>query len=94
MSTSEDRRWFAAVAMMEQCALCNAFGVQVAHRNEGKGMGMKTAAWMTAPLCQECHHEIDNGKNITRDERRALMDKAIIRTHDWLIQNGLLVLKR
>jgi hypothetical protein len=79
MSTAEERR----------CHLC-----QTAHRNEGKGMGLKTPPYMTARICQECHHEIDNGKNLSRDERRAMIDKAIVLTHAWLIENGLLILKR
>lgn len=94
MSTAEERRWFAAVAMMETCALCKTYGIQIAHRNEGRGLGRKSDPWMTAPLCPECHNAIDNGRDLNRDERRALMDKAIIRTHDWLIQSGLLVLKK
>jgi len=94
VSTAEERRWFAAVAMMETCALCGSYGVQVAHRNEGKGMGKKSDPWMTAPLCPECHQSIDSGRHLSRDERRALIDKAILRAHDWLIRNGLLILKR
>lgn len=94
MSTAEEKRWFSAVALMEKCALCGANGPQIAHRNEGKGMGKKTDPWMTAPLCADCHGEIDNGRHLNRDERRALIDKAILRTHAWLIENGMLILKR
>lgn len=94
MSTAEERRWFAAVAMMEKCALCGAHGIQIAHRNEGKGMGMKVPHWQVAPLCPECHAAIDNGRDLNRDERRAQMDRALVRTYDWLIRSGLLILKR
>lgn len=88
MTTAADRRWFAAVASLETCALCGRQGEQIAHRNYGKGMGMKTEAYMTAYLCRECHSEIDSGRDLTRDERRALLDRAIINTHKRLIENG------
>ncbi|MCG9052366.1 DUF1364 domain-containing protein [Laribacter hongkongensis] len=66
--------------------------MQVAHRNEGKGMGMKSSDHMTAALCPTCHHEIDNGKGLPRDERRARMDRAIVLTHDRLVKAGKVVL--
>lgn len=93
MSTAEERKWFAAVATIEDCVLCRAYGIQVAHSNQDRGMGQKSAPWMTAALCPREHHEIDNGKNLSREERRALMDRAIVLTHDRLIRDGLLVLK-
>jgi hypothetical protein len=90
MSTAEERRWYAAVTSLEECVRCRRWGVQCAHRNQGKGMGLKTAAHMTAALCLDCHHEIDNGPNLTREERRAEMDRCIVLTHDALIRRGLL----
>jgi hypothetical protein len=67
--------------------------VQVAHSNRDRGMGQKSAAHMTAALCPECHHAIDNGKDLSRDERRAQMDRAIVLTHSRLIDAGQLILK-
>lgn len=90
MTTTSDRRWFAAVASLECCVLCGAYGVQVAHRNKGRGMGQKSAAHNTAALCPTHHNEIDNGRDLSQAERRALMDDAIVRTHDALIQRGIL----
>ena len=92
MTTAADKRWFEAVAGLETCSLCGAYGVQVAHRNEGRGMGQKSAAYNTAALCPHDHHEIDNGKNLSQSERRALMDRAIVITHDRLIKAGRLKL--
>ncbi|GAA0721463.1 hypothetical protein GCM10009105_31800 [Dokdonella soli] len=92
MTAAADRKWFAAVASLESCVLCGCAGQQVAHRNEGRGMGQKSDAHMTAYLCASCHHEIDNGRELGRDERRALMDRAIVRTHDALIKSGRLTL--
>ena len=90
MSAAADRRWFAAVASLESCSLCGKWGVQVAHRNEGRSMGQKSDAHMTAALCPECHHAIDNGRDLDRSERRAQMDRAIVITHGRLIDAGKL----
>ncbi|MGH7744816.1 MAG: hypothetical protein ACREQ5_08380 [Candidatus Dormibacteria bacterium] len=51
MSGAADKRWFAAVADLGQCVLCGAHGVQVAHRNQGRGIGQKAPAHRTAALC-------------------------------------------
>jgi hypothetical protein len=93
MSTAADRKWFAAVASLETCSLCGRYGVQVAHRNEGRGMGQKAPAHQTAALCPECHHAIDNGRDMPQAERRAQMDRAIVLTHSRLIDAGQLILK-
>ena len=92
MSTALERRWFSAVAELEVCALCRRHGVQVAHRDYGKGASQKTDAWMTAPLCPECHRELTDGKEYNRDEKRAFMDRAIVETHARLIEAGKLKL--
>ena len=61
MSTAHEKRWFAAVASLEFCVLCGAYGIQVAHSNRDRGMGQKAPPDLTAALCPACHHEIDNG---------------------------------
>lgn len=91
MKTYRSKKWLAAVGQIEQCVLCGQWGTQVAHRNELKGMGMKTDDCATAALCPECHTEIDNGKNLTRDERRQLMDRAIVLTLIQIARMGLVV---
>ena len=80
--------WMKAVAEVETCVLCGRYGVQVAHRNEDKAKSQKVDDCLTAALCPECHHEIDNGKNLTRDERRAAMDRAIVLTLRALVRAG------
>lgn len=82
------RAWMAAVASLEICVLCGRHGVQVAHRNEGKAKGRKNSDCLTAALCPECHMEIDQGKTLTREERRARMDKAIVLTVEALVMAG------
>ncbi|ECY1974387.1 hypothetical protein F6725_24460, partial [Salmonella enterica] len=83
-------KWLAAVGQIEQCVLCGRWGIQVAHRNELKGMGLKTDDCATAALCPECHHEIDNGSHLEKEERRRLMDKAIVLTVIELARRGLI----
>jgi hypothetical protein len=93
MSTAEERRWFAAVASIGSCVLCGAFGVEVSHSNQGRGMGQKSPPYETAALCRDCHAAIDNGSTLPQLERRALHDRAIRRTHSALIRAGRLVLR-
>lgn len=33
------RQWLANVHQLDQCVLCGAWGIQAAHRNEGRGDG-------------------------------------------------------
>ncbi len=86
-----NRKWLAAVGQIEQCVLCGAWDTQIAHRNEGKGTGMKVDDCACAALCVHCHHEIDNGNRLTRDERRQLMDRAIVLTLIQIARRGLVV---
>lgn len=55
-----------------------------AHSNsqqDGKGMGIKAADEKTVPACFWCHAEIDQGKRLTKDERRAYWEDGYQR---WL----------
>ncbi len=83
----------AAVASIGACVLCGRYGVQVAHRNEGKAKGRKTDDCLTAALCPECHTDIDQGKDMSRDERRATMDRAIVLTLLALVKAGKVEVK-
>lgn len=85
-------KWLRAVASLE-CVHCKREGVQAAHRNMGKGMGIKTDDCLTAALCPTCHAIIDQGHEMTRDDRRAMMDTAILRTLVQLARRGLVSVK-
>lgn len=50
-----------------------------AHRNEGKGVGLKTPDYFTVPACPTCHHEYDQGKRFLREHKRALWNMAFAR---------------
>lgn len=66
--------------------------LQVAHNNENRGWSQKAPDHETARLCEECHTAIDNGPDLSKYERKALMGRAIVRTHSLLIKQGVLVL--
>lgn len=85
-------KWLQAVREIEFCVLCGKFGVQAAHRNEGKGKGMKASDCLAAAICPECHHDIDQGVHLTRDERRSMIDRAIVLTIERLAKSGRLVI--
>lgn len=89
--------WRRAVASLPFCVRCDRqmvsdesaeSGAQAAHRNEGKGMGMKVDDCLTAALCPPCHREIDQGATLTRDERRRQIDIAILKTLVLLFRAG------
>lgn len=63
--------------------------VVAAHRNEGKGTGFKVPDWQVAYLCHDCHYELDNGKDLDRDEKRALWDSAYIKTVNYWFRNNI-----
>ena len=83
-------KWLQAVRELKCCVICGSYGVQAAHRNEGKGAGMKTSDCLTAALCVPCHSGIDQGRTMTREEKRALMDRAIVLTVEALVKAGKL----
>lgn len=85
--------WRAAVRGIRCCVRCRKpFAEQtspdVAHRNESKGMGQKVDDCLTAALCRECHGELDQGKDMTRDERRRELDRCILLTLVILFRAG------
>lgn len=94
MSTVGERKWYEAVASLEECVLCKRFGVQVSHSNVFRGMSQKSAPWMTAALCPQCHHDLDNGKDLDQAQRREMHMRAVCLTHDQLIRRGQLILVR
>jgi uncharacterized CHY-type Zn-finger protein len=53
-------------------------------------MGLKTDDCWTAALCFRCHSEIDQGKHMSREERREALDVAILLTIRELARAGKL----
>lgn len=89
----DSKAWLSAVHAIECCVRCGKFGIQVAHRDEGKGMGIKTGDHLTAAICDDCHYELGNGTKYPREERRNEMNLAILKTFDLLVTMGLVGLK-
>jgi hypothetical protein len=62
------------------CQHCGRDGsVQAAHSNwseHGKGRGIKASDIYTAALCQDCHQALDQGKHLSKDERKRLWIEA------------------
>ena len=77
------------------CAHCGAEdgSVVAAHRNEGKGMGIKVSDALVAPLCFACHSILDQGKDLSREERRDMWNQAYIKGMQYMIENRILEIK-
>ncbi len=89
-NTYRSKAWLKAVASLP-CVLCMTTGrTQAAHMNQGKGMGLKTHDCWTAALCVECHSAIDQGKDMSKDDRRRTMDLAVLLTIAELAKQGLI----
>ena len=65
------------------------------HSNQskhGKGTGLKTPDSLVAALCYKCHYELDNGKSLSKEERRQMWNEAYIRTMQTLIETERLII--
>ena len=64
--------------------------VQAAHTNwgHGKGRGIKADDNRIAALCLKCHYEVDQGKNLSREERQEMWEAAHKRTVEALVEQG------
>jgi len=75
------------------CQHCGADDgtVVAAHTNwgGGKGRGIKASDNLIASLCFTCHSELDQGKNMTKEERQEMWHKSHVKTVDKLVKLGL-----
>ena len=79
-------------------AYCMRCGAQVgtvvaAHSNllrDGKGRGLKAHDYRIAALCYRCHMNLDQGKDLTKEQRVELWEEAHRETIGWLFDNGKL----
>jgi hypothetical protein len=87
--------------LVRQCP-CQTCGTQdgtvvAAHSNQlrdGKGRGLKASDAMIAALCYHCHMELDQGKNLSKQERVEMWEEAHRKTMQWLIENEHLIVNR
>lgn len=71
------------------CQVCGTENqTQAAHSNwaelGGKAKSLKASDEYTAALCLGCHYAIDQGKDLSREERQKLWQKAHYKTIDNL----------
>lgn len=77
------------------CVMCgNEDGTTVAaHSNlleHGKGRGIKADDCMSAWLCYRCHTRLDQGGDMSKQERRDFTLTAICRTVQELFKRGFI----
>jgi len=77
------------------CQHCGAKDgtIIAAHSNQmrdGKGRGLKAHDYRIAALCFKCHYEIDQGKDLSRQERLNIWEDAHRATIGWLFENDLI----
>ena len=80
------------------CVLCgvNDGTVVACHSNQlrdGKGTGIKSHDFRISYLCNIHHDMIDNGKDLSREERINLWEEAHRKTIGWLFENNHLEVK-
>ena len=79
-----------AVASL-RCMHCGTSeGVQASHSNwaeHGKGRSLKASDIYTAALCLRCHFEIDQGRDLTKDQRKGMWLIAHRKTVETLVLN-------
>lgn len=65
--------------------------VQAAHSNwgGGKGRGIKASDNEIAALCFWCHYQIDQGKELSKEERKNRWEQAHLKTLQSLATAGL-----
>jgi hypothetical protein len=76
------------------CGKYNDGSVVAAHSNQlrdGKGKGIKAHDFRIAYLCGSCHHELDQGKDMSRAERVEMWEEAHRKTIEWLFYTGKIV---
>lgn len=81
------------------CAHCKRKDgtVCAAHNNElafGRGAYHKTAGYLVAYLCHDCHDAVDGrAHGLSIEEKRAMWHRAHTVTVAWWFQDGLVIVK-
>ena len=62
-----------------------------AHSNQlrdGKGRSLKAHDYRIAALCYRCHSMVDQGYQMSKEEKREMWEEAHRKTIGWLFENG------
>ena len=77
------------------CQNCGLEGqTQAAHSNlsiHGKGRSIKASDEYTVALCFVCHHDLDAGHRLTKDEKQQMYFNALRNTWLELLERDLVV---
>lgn len=76
------------------CGKYNDGSVVAAHSNQlrdGKGKSIKAHDFRIAYLCNTCHHELDQGKDMSKAERVEMWEEAHRKTIEWLFYTGKII---
>lgn len=89
------RKHLANVASLP-CQHCGLEGqTQAAHSNmaeHGKGKGIKASDQFVAALCYACHHDLDAGHKLTKEQKQQMFLNALDSTWFELMKRDLVVL--
>ena len=77
------------------CQVCGRIDgtVCAAHSNQlrdGKGTSIKAHDYRVAAMCVNCHHSIDNGNNLSKDERREIWELAHRLTIGYMFEHDMI----
>lgn len=73
--------------------VCEGGEGEPAHSNQqrhGKGMAIKASDVFFASACRACHHELDHGSKLTREQRLDYWQRGFERTLEALWSGGFL----
>jgi len=77
------------------CQICGLEGqTQAAHSNlaiHGKGRSLKASDEYTVALCFACHHDLDAGHRLSKDEKKQMYFNALRNTWLELLERDLVV---
>ncbi len=80
--------YLAAIRLLP-CVNCGEHGkTQAAHRNFGKGRGIKTDDRLAMALCFDCHRDYDQGGLMALEQSRAFAETMYHRTKGALMARG------
>jgi len=78
------------------CQHCGLDGqTQAAHSNmatHGKGRSIKASDQFCAALCFACHHDLDAGHGLTKDEKQLMFRNALRKTWAELLARNLVLI--
>jgi cytochrome c553 len=57
---------------------------------DGKGTSIKAHDYRVAAMCVSCHHSIDNGNNLSKDERREIWELAHRLTIGYMFEHDMI----